>query len=240
MPMNNSQIKNGITPKKEEKAFDRRSYLRRHMMEYGLQGMPTVDVVELILYYTIPRKDVRFIAQEMVSRFGTINRMVRASSRERKSVPGIGDRTDEHFAMMGMFIPHVLRSRMGDFPVLDTFDKLEDFCTSLHVMEEYETLYVLCLNAKNKLIKKEVKITTGTPRYINVELKHIMDAVANSSTVKVVLCHNHPSGDLKPSVSDIEFTRSVKNSLSHINITLYDHIVVADNSAVSMKQLRLL
>ncbi len=211
--------------------------MRQLMMQNGLQGMPTVDVVELILYYTIPKKDVRPIAEELVNKFGTIDRMAKASSAERKSIRGIGDRTDEHFAMMGMFIPHVLRNRHGEFPLFDSMEKLKDFCASLHVMDEYEVLYLLCLDANHRLIKKETKITVGTPESINAELKHILDAVANTKTVNVVLCHNHPSGTLEPSVHDIDSTKVIQVFLDRIKITLHDHMIVADNSVISMREL---
>lgn len=224
----------------DETYHDRRRNLRRNMMENGLQNMSTLEVVELILYYTIQRKDVRPIAKALVERFGTIDRMAKASSQERRSIPGIGERTDEHFAMIGMFIPHVLRNRLGDFPVFNHLNKLKQFCASLHVMHEYEVLYVLCLNEGNRLIKKEVKITVGTPKYVNVELKHILDAVANTSTVKLVLCHNHPSGILEASDDDIRFTKSVQKILENINITLLDHIIIADNSALSMREKNLI
>ncbi len=166
--------------------------------------------------------------------------MAKASSAERKSIPGLGDATDQHFAMIGMFIPHVLRNRFGDYPVFNNEKKLLEFCTSLHVMNEYEVLYLLCLNSANHLIKKEVKLATGTPLKANIELKHIMDAVANTATAKVVLCHNHPGGSLVPSGADIRFTEIVKNSMERIGIALHDHILVADNSAVSMKALKLI
>ncbi len=218
----------------------RRKYLRNHMMEYDLQGIPLLDVIELMLYYTIPNKDVRPIAQALVNQFGTIDRMVKASSAERLRIPGIGERTNEHFAMLGMLVPYLLRNKMGEYPVFDNKSKLYEFCASLHVMHEYEVMYLLCLNSASRLIKKEVKITVGTPSSANVELKHIMDAVANTATVKVVLCHNHPSGLLKPSTDDIKFTRSVKFALDRININLMDHIIVADNSTISMRELRLI
>ncbi len=223
-----------------KKLAERRRELRRHMIEYGLQSLPLEEVVELILYFTIRNRDVRPIARELINRFGSIDRMAKASSAERKSIPGIGDVTDHHFAMIAMFIPHVLRNRFGDYPVFNNEKKLMDFCVSLHVMNEYEVLYMLCLNSGNHLIKKEVKLATGTHIKANIELKHIMDAVANTATAKVVLCHNHPGGSLKPSTDDINFTAIVKNSLERISIQLLDHIIVADNSAISMRALKLL
>ncbi len=224
----------------KEEIINRRKYLRQHMMENGLQGMPIVDIVELILYYTIPGKDVRPIAQELVDRFGTIDRMAMASSAERRSIPGIGERTDEHFAMIGMFVPQLMRSRLGRLPVLDTLSKLKEFCVAIQFTHQYEVLYVLCLNAGFRLVKKEVEITRGTPTYVNVELKHIMDALAYTATSKVVLCHNHPSGLLKPSGNDVEFTHMVKSYLDRINVTLHDHIIVADNRAISLRALKLI
>ncbi len=210
--------------------------MRRRMMEFGLQNMPLVDIVELILYFTIPRGDVKYIAEELINRFGTIDRMAKASSAERLSIPGVSKRTDEHFAMIGMFIPNVLRGRLGEYPVLDSYLKIMEMCKALHVMNEYEVLYVMCLNAGMHLIKKETKLTVGTPGHMNVELKHIMDTVANTSTVNVILCHNHPSGNLVPSTDDLDFTSLVASSLDRIGINLYDHVIVADNSAFSMRE----
>ncbi len=220
--------------------YNRRQVLRQNMMAFGLENMPPVDVIELVLYYTLPIHNAQPIAQELLNRFGTIERIAKASSTERKSIPGIGSRTDEHFAMIAMFIPYVLRNRFGDFPVFCNINALKEFCIALHVMHEYEVLYLLCLNAGNRLIKKEIQIALGMPGYLNVELKHIMDAVANTATVKVVLCHNHPSGVLHPSHQDIQFNKTVQAALSNIQITLFDHIIVADNSAVSMKEMGLI
>ncbi len=220
---------------------ERRRFMRQNMMENGLQNMSLVDVVELMLYYTIPpSQDARPIAQELVDRFGTIDRMTKASSAERKQIPGVNELTDGHFAMIGMFIPYLLRNRMGEYPVFNTLKKLKEFCISLHIKHEYEVLYILCLNSTNRLIKKEVKVTVGTPQHINIELKHIIDAVANTSTVRVVLSHNHPGGLLEASSQDIKFTLVVKSVLESINIALYDHIIVADNEALSMKKLGLI
>lgn len=225
---------------KDSEFSNRRKNLRKQMMDFGLKNMTTEEVVELMLYYTIPRRDARPIAKELVKRFGTIDRIAKASSAERLRIPGVDEKTDEHFAMIGMFIPYLLRNRLGEYPVLDSIEKIKDFCASIHIMHEYEVLYVLCLNSSNRLIKKESKITVGTPEYINVELKHILDTVANTSTVKVILCHNHPGGSLKPSKNDIVFTQEIFSYLKRIDITLYDHLIVADNSVVSMRELGLI
>ncbi len=226
--------------KRTQTLKERRNDLRQYMMENGLQGMPLVEVVELMLYYTIPRKDVRPIAQELVNRFGTLHRMIKASSRERKSIPGLTDLTDQHFAMMSMFIPYLFRKRLGEYPILDTIEKLKEFSMTIHLMDEYEVMYILCLNAGDRLIKKECRIGFGTPTQAHVELRHITDAVANTSTVKVVLTHNHPSGVTVPSDDDIELTKTIRNYLARINITLQDHLIVADNTVVSMRLLGLL
>ncbi len=215
----------------------RRKFLRKTMMEQGLKSMSLVEVVELMLYYTIHKGDVRPIAHELVARFGTIDRMSKASSAERMSVPGMDELTDEHFAMIGMFIPYVFRNRMGEYPMLDTWYKLAEFCVSLHIKHEYQVLYILCLNSVDRLIKKECKVSIGTPLSLQYEMKHILDAVANTQTVKVVLCHNHLGYDPDPSKEDVEFTKHVQEYLRLIGISLHDHVIVTDNEAASMRSL---
>ncbi len=218
----------------------RRQELRERMMKYGLKDMNIEEVVELILYFTVRSKDASAIARELVKRFGTIDRMAKATSVERKKIRGIGNSTDQHFAMIGMFIPYVFRNRFPEFPQLDTMEKIKEFCITLQLKHEYEVMYVLCLDSRNSLIKPETRITMGTPKSANVELKHIMDCVANTSTSKVILTHNHPGGKLEPSINDIKFTKIAQSSLKLITIDLYDHIIVADNSALSMRELGLI
>ncbi len=209
-------------------------------MENGLASMPLVDVVELLLGLTLPTEVARNVAEIMISRFGTIERMSKASTEERMSIPGMTERTDQHFTMIGMFSTYMIRQRFGEYPLLDKRDVLNEFCASLVVESDYEMLYVLCLDASMRLIKKEAKISVGVVQRVNVELRHILDVIAYTRTVNVVLCHNHPSGELTPSLEDIQFTRIVKSALEQININLYDHIIIADSRPVSMRKLKLL
>ncbi len=225
-------------PKKNRKSSHagHRGRLRKHVLENGLSSLRSTEVLELLLYYSIPRGDTRFIASDLINRFGSLYECLNAPSSERLKVDGFGEKSDDFFRIISMFIPKYLASKFEQSPQFTSTSMLIEYCSVIQLHNEYETVYALCLDSENRLVKKETMIAQGVPGYVHIEIKHVLDCVANTRTTQLVLCHNHPSGSIEPSISDIDSTMEVCRALAALRITLKDHIIICGSKSFSFRE----
>ncbi len=212
-----------------------RKRLREQAASKGLHSLREREVVELLLHHVIPRCDTRVTSEELLQRFGNLYGIINAPTGERLKVHGFGKRSEEFFNLLRMFADVYARSQYDALPVLDTPELLGGFCTALLQNEPRECLYVLCLDVQHKLCRKEALIARGTVTTLDVAQRDIVELIAGTNTVSVVLCHNHPGGLPMPSEEDVSFTRDVRDTLSRIGVNLYDHIIVGSGISASMR-----
>lgn len=213
-----------------------RGRLRERFLAEGLDNFTDVQVLELLLFYCIPRQDTNALAHELLRQFGSLSQVLETSVEGLKTVKGIG----ENAAMFLRLIPAVARyyavdrGTRNDGPLLTTED-VGKYLLGYFQGQSNETVYLLCLDAKCKPLCCP-KIGEGSVNSAGVPVRRVVEAALSANATSVVLAHNHPSGIALPSKEDILTTRRVAAALDAVEVTLADHLVVADGDFVSMLQ----
>lgn len=206
---------------------------RQQFLQHGLDSFAEHEVLELLLFYAIPRKDTNPIAHALMDRFGSLDAVLSAPVEELCRVKGVG----ESAAALLKLIPQVYRrSRMAAAErerVLNSSQRAGDYLLELFTGETAEVLYELCLDRKGKLLACR-RVGEGGVSSINVDLRKIVENALLTGASGVILSHNHPSGIALPSADDCAATVRVKEALKTVGLVLVDHIVVADGDYVSM------
>lgn len=206
---------------------------RQQFLQHGLDSFADHEVLELLLFYAIPRKDTNPIAHALMDRFGSLDAVLAAPVEELCRVKGVG----ESAAALLKLTPQVYRrSRMAAAErerVLNSSQRAGDYLLELFTGETAEVLYELCLDRKGKLLACR-RVGEGGVSSINVDLRKIVENALLTGASGVILSHNHPSGIALPSADDCAATVRVKEALKTVGLVLVDHIVVADGDYVSM------
>lgn len=201
----------------------------------GLDHFDEVHVLELLLFYCIPRQDTKDLARTLIKRFGSLAQVLEAPMEELKKVPGVGENVATYLHLttaVGRYY-QVNRTKCDD--VLNTTEKCGQYLLPHFVGRRNETVFILCLDAKCKpLCCREVG--EGSVNSAGVPVRRIAEAALGVNATSVVLAHNHPSGLALPSGEDVVTTRRVARALEAVEIVLADHIIVADNDFVSLLQ----
>ncbi len=211
-----------------------RKRLRERYLRAGLEGMAEHEVLELILTYAIPRRDVKPIAKELIFRFQNLRGVMQAREEELCSVDGVGESAA---ALITLFLPVAqmcARQAMGEKPCLNSVRLVKEYCRSLIGTEREEKLYLLCLDPRLRL-KACLFLAGGTVNGIRISPRQIAEEALRSGATGVILTHNHPSGNPEPSREDIAFTKEIALALTTLDIRLYDHIVVGEE-CTSLKE----
>lgn len=210
-----------------------RKRLRDSFKKGGIEPFSDHNVIELVLFYAIPRKDTNLIAHELIERFGSVSGVFDAPFEELLKVDGIG----ENCATLIKMFPAVGRRYLTDKydkPEFESVEALGDYCVSLFTGETVEKAYLLCYDARNRMIKS-VLIAQGSLSTVNLDKRRMMEAVVINSTVSVILTHNHPNGAAAPSSADVRSTREISNLMREVSVNFADHIIVADKEYFSMR-----
>ncbi|MGV8075495.1 MAG: DNA repair protein RadC [Syntrophobacteraceae bacterium] len=203
-----------------------RKRLRERFERSGLEGFHNHEVLELLLSYAIPRRDVKPLAKTLLDEFGSLSAVLDAPLENLKNVPGIGD----HAAVLLAVTPRLLdRYQQDRWNQNQTFSSTRDavrFLSSEIGTERNEVFYILALSSRNSLIAKE-EIQRGSVNRTAVFPRLVVEACLKYRATAVILSHNHPGGDPNPSAADRQLTRKLKRILNELDIQVHDHIIIA-------------
>lgn len=212
-----------------------RERLRNRFLKEGLDNFDELYVLELLLFYCIPRRDTNPIAHDLLERFGSLAQVMDAPVSELEKIDGIGTNA----AMFLNLIPAVGRyyqiNKSSNVTSLNTTEKCGDYLINRFWNLRNETVFLLCLDAKCKLLQCR-EVGEGSVNCTEVSVRKIVEAALAENATSVVLSHNHPSGLALPSAEDVLTTKRVAAALDTVGITLADHIIVADDDYVSLVQ----
>lgn len=210
-----------------------RERLKNRFLENGLDRFTDIQVLELLLFYVIPRRDTNPIAHALLNRFGSLAQVLEAPVEELKKVDGIG----QEAAAFLHLIPEAGRYYMVDktmqSKVLRTIEQCGEYLMPFFFGRKVETVFLLCLDAKCKVLCCK-EVGEGSVNSAGLSIRKIVETALAANATSVVLAHNHPSGIAIPSTDDKQTTRQLAVALRAVDIHLVDHIVVADDDYVSM------
>ena len=211
-----------------------RQRLKDRFLREGLDGFTDVQVLELLLFYVVPRKDTNPIAHDLVDRFGSLARVLDASVLKLTEVNGVTE-NGATFLKLVREIERRYALSQGEEIILNTIDDCCEYLVRFFKGKRNETVFLLSLDAKLKLLSCR-EVGEGSVNYASVPIRRVVEMALGDGATSVILAHNHPSGLAVPSNDDVATTRRLATALSAVEIQLVDHIVVADDDYVSMVQ----
>jgi DNA repair protein RadC len=216
-----------------------RDRLRARFGETGGEGLPDYELLELVLFRSIPRRDVKPIAKELIRRFGTFAEVLAAPAARLRQVEGIGDSVVTDLKIVEAAARRLARGAVAKRPILSSWSAVIEYCRTAMAFAEKEQFRILFLDKKNQLIADEVQ-QSGTVDHTPVYPREVVKRALELSATAVILVHNHPSGDPTPSSADIAMTREIVSVAKPLGIAIHDHIIVGRDGHASLKGLKLI
>lgn len=210
-----------------------RERLKKRFLEHGLESFEDYSVLELLLFYALPRSDVNPIAHALINKFGSLAAVFDAPVEELTHVPGIGINAAEYIKLIPQVSRRYLISRASFDNILDSTKKAGEYLLPRFYAERDEIVYLVCLDAKCKVINCKL-LFRGSVNSAGVSIRKIVENALVYNSTSVIIAHNHTSGIAVPSEEDMITTRRIQEALKAVDITLSNHIVVADDDFVSM------
>ena len=223
-----------MTPTNKNPHEKHRSRVRTRVTEYGAATLCDHELLELLLYYAIPRRDTNTLAHTLLDRFGSLDKLFGASVPELTQVPGVGEYTAVLIAAVFECCKRLNRGSSAG-RTFHTFEQIGDYLLTLYAGCETEKLTLLLFDKKGR-IDRTVVISEGTAELAPVKTKKIVGCAVSTSAVSAALAHNHPSGALAPSYEDKSVTVEVDDLLCSLNIRLIDHYIIADGRYIGVKR----
>ena len=212
-----------------------RQRLKERFRKEGLEHFDEVNALELLLFYCVPRRDTNPMAHALLERFGSLVQVLEAPEEELMKVPGVTENVALFLHLVMQAGGYYLRSRAAVGTILTTVNRCGDYMLPYFVGKRNETVYLLCLDAKCKVLCCK-EISEGSVNYAGISTRRVVETALSSNATSVVLAHNHPSGIAYPSPEDIQTTRRIAAALQAVDVLLVDHLVVADDDFVSLAQ----
>lgn len=216
-----------------------RDRLRERFMTAGPDALADYELLELVLFRSIPRRDVKPIAKELIRRFGSFAEVVAAPQHLLTEVAGVGEAVAADLRIVAAAGQRLAKGQVTKRAVLGSWSAVIDYCRAAMAFEVREQFRILFLDKKNALIADEVQ-QVGTVDHTPVYPREIVKRALEHSSTAIILVHNHPSGDPTPSQADITMTREIVDVAKSMGIVVHDHIIVGREGHASFKGLRLM
>lgn len=212
-----------------------RQRLRQRFQQDGLDNFDKINVLELLLFYAIPRQDTNEIAHRLLDRFGSLENVLDAKVEDLITVKGISDNAATYLTLISAVSRYYLAKKADLGEPLDTVEAYCNVLVPQFLGRRNEMVYMLCLDAKCKMINCRL-VGEGGINSANLPTRKIVEIALAANASMVVLAHNHPGGLAVPSQEDIYSTKQLAQVLHSMDVVLLDHVVVADAESVSMVQ----
>ncbi len=225
--------------KTKNNAKGHRERVRKKFLENGFNGLEDYEVLELLLFYVIPRKDTKAIAKELIKKFKTLANVLKADTLELKTVNGLGDVAITFLKMMGALPEKIYEDKLKNQKLIkDDKNKITDkevllsFLRNKIGYEDVEKFYVIYLSSSNEVITFE-ESSSGTLDRSSIYPREIYKRVIMENAKSIIIAHNHPSGNTCPSKCDIDITNEIAKGLKNFGALLLEHIIITRDSYFS-------
>lgn len=212
-----------------------RARVRQRYLTQGGDGFADHELLELLLFGSIPMRDTNVLAHKLIDEFGSLALLIEANPIDMVKRCGISENTAIFISAQGHLLRRYLQSKQEKRKVLDSSKSVGEYALGLLAHMDYERFYMLCLDSNHRLINT-VLLAEGTVREAVVYPRSVVDNALRFQSSSVILLHNHPGGSLRPSLSDIDLTNKVVKALNLIDIEVADHIIIAENNYFSFAE----
>ncbi len=216
-----------------------RERLRARFRKSGPESLADYELLELLLFRSIPQRDVKGLAKELIARFGSVAEVLTAPAARLTEINGIGEATITDFRIIEAAGRSLAKGAIQPRKILGSWSAVIDYCRAAMAFADREMVRILFLDKRNGLLADEVQ-QTGTIDHTPVYPREVVKRALELSATAVILVHNHPSGDPTPSEADIRMTRDLVTIAKPLGVLVHDHIIVGRNGHASMKGLGLI
>jgi len=216
-----------------------RQRLRDRFRKGGADALPDYELLELLLFRALPRRDTKSLAKRLIARFGSFAEVVNAPESRLKEVEGAGESVITELKLVRATALRLMRSEIVQRPALSSWQTVLDYLRAAQSYEHREQFRILFLDKKNRLIADEVQ-QEGTIDHTPVYVREVVKRALEHSATAIVLVHNHPSGDPTPSRADIDMTKQIVAAAKPMGIAVHDHIIVGREGHASLRALQLI
>lgn len=213
---------------------------RARLREKFLAGQLTeYEILELLLTFVIPRRDVRPLSRQLYKKYGNIHMILSAPKEDLMKNDGIKEYVATFFKLIHEITEMDYKVTFDNNPIFHNYHKLENYCKLLLADKQIEEFHVFYLDVNYKLLEDELH-STGTVDWAAIYIREIIKKALVLNARSIVLLHNHPSASATFSTQDIEITQDLENALEKLEIKLFDHLLVAGNIVHSARNMHFL
>ncbi|MDD9334980.1 MAG: DNA repair protein RadC [Rickettsiaceae bacterium] len=215
-----------------------RQRLRQRII-VSAENLADYELLEMILFSVIPRKDVKPLAKELLTQFGSLANLINADKEKLLNIKGTNDNLYVNFVIMRELTNRMLKQKVINQNVISSWNVLIDYLKATMGSMKTEQFRILFLKKKNVLIADEI-LSQGTIDQATIYPREIIKRALFNEAGAIILVHNHPSGVSKPSNTDIELTHKIVETCANMNISVHDHVIITANEYFSFKSNMLL
>ncbi len=211
-----------------------RQRLRERFRQGGAELMPDYELMELILFRAIPRRDTKPLAKAIIHKFGSFAEAISASEERLAEVDGLGEAAITEIKLVRAAALRMMQGELRKRPLLSSWDKVVEYCRAAMAHEPREEFRILFLDNRNRLLADEVQ-GRGTVNHTPVYVREVVKRALELSASSIILVHNHPSGDPTPSRADIDITKQIIEAAMKLEIAVHDHLIVGRDGHLSLR-----
>jgi DNA repair protein RadC len=216
-----------------------RERLRERFLDAGPDAVTDYELLELVLFRAIPRRDVKPLAKALIANFGSFGEVVSAPRQRLREIDGLGEAAIAEIKIVQAAASRLARGEAKKRTVLSSWSAVLDYCRTTMAFADKEQFRIIFLDKRNQVIADELQ-QTGTVDHTPVYPREVVKRALELSATAIILVHNHPSGDPTPSRADIQMTQSIVEIAKPLGISVHDHIIVGKEGHASLKGLKLI
>jgi DNA repair protein RadC len=218
--------------------YGHRERLRQRLIDAGAENLPDYELLEVMLFVSNPRGDVKPLAKDLLEQFGGFAALMSAAPNAL-SAAGLGLAGIAAIKSVREAALRLMRAELQEQPVVNSWDKLIGYCNAQIAHNKVEEFHILFLDRKNVLLKHE-RQQRGTVDHTPVYTREVVKRALELGASALILVHNHPSGDPSPSKADIAVTQDIKKAAAPLGVVLHDHVIIGRNRHTSLRDLGLI
>lgn len=208
--------------------------MRARLLTAGPDSLADHELLEMVLFLALPRRDTKAIAKAVLARFGSFANAISAPVPELRAVEGLGDAGAAALKTVQAASLRLVRAELQASPVLSNWDKLMEYLTATMARDRVEQFRILFLDSKNRLLGDEAQ-SRGTVNHTPVYPREVVKRALELHATALILVHNHPSGDPTPSRADIAMTAEIQQAADALAVRLHDHVIVGNGRWLSFR-----
>ncbi len=216
-----------------------RARMRARLLTAGPESLADHEMLEMVLFLALPRRDTKPIARTLLNRFGSFAAAIAAPLNDLRGTDGLGEAGAAALKLVQAAALRLARAEIMDRPVLSNWERLIEYLNAVLAREKIEQFRVLFLDTRNRLLADEAQ-SRGTVNHTPVYPREVVKRALDLHATAIILVHNHPSGDPSPSHDDVAMTANVKSAAAALSVVLHDHIIVGNGRWFSFREQGLL